>query len=163
MRRSVALAVAAGMLLVSASQASSDTIKSTTSMVHGDYDHWSVFATPGSGFKTKPLALQSKHDPKRALKSHSQLRTSRRNNWRRTIGGAALSMRGINCWVSVYPHPPVHPHAPSTPHWEGTSTDLPKCPPVSPVPLPAALPLFAGGLVLMGWMARRRRGQPLHV
>ena len=27
----------------------------------------------------------------------------------------------------------------------------------SAVPLPAALPLFAGGLGLMGWMARRRR------
>ena len=30
---------------------------------------------------------------------------------------------------------------------------------VTPVPIPAALPLFAGGLGLMGWMARRRRGQ----
>ena len=30
---------------------------------------------------------------------------------------------------------------------------------VSAVPLPAALPLFAGGLGLMGWLARRRRGQ----
>ena len=29
----------------------------------------------------------------------------------------------------------------------------------SVVPLPAALPLFAGGLGLLGWMARRRRGQ----
>jgi hypothetical protein len=162
MRKSVALAVAAGMLLVSASQASSDTIKSTTSMVHGDYDHWSVFAKPGSGSKTKPFALQSKFEPKRGLKSHSQLRTSRRNDWRRTIGGAALSMRGINCWVSVYPHPPKTSWRPET-HWEGTSTHLPKCPPVSPVPLPAALPLFAGGLVLMGWMARRRRGQSLDV
>ena len=27
----------------------------------------------------------------------------------------------------------------------------------SPIPIPAALPLFAGGLGLMGWMARRRR------
>ena len=32
----------------------------------------------------------------------------------------------------------------------------------SAVPLPAALPLFAGGLGLMGWMARRRRGQAAH-
>jgi PEP-CTERM motif len=33
----------------------------------------------------------------------------------------------------------------------------------APVPLPAALPLFAGGLGLMGWLARRRRKrrQPL--
>jgi hypothetical protein len=30
------------------------------------------------------------------------------------------------------------------------------------VPLPAALPLFAGGLGLLGWMARRRRGQAAH-
>ena len=29
----------------------------------------------------------------------------------------------------------------------------------APVPLPAALPLFAGGLGLLGWMARRRRDQ----
>ena len=33
---------------------------------------------------------------------------------------------------------------------------------ITPVPLPAALPLFAGGLGLIGWMARRRRGQPAH-
>lgn len=32
----------------------------------------------------------------------------------------------------------------------------------SAVPLPAALPLFAGGLGLLGWMARRRRGQAAH-
>jgi hypothetical protein len=32
----------------------------------------------------------------------------------------------------------------------------------APVPLPAALPLFAGGLGLLGWMARRRRGQAAH-
>jgi hypothetical protein len=32
----------------------------------------------------------------------------------------------------------------------------------SVVPLPAALPLLAGGLGLMGWMARRRRGQAAH-
>ena len=165
MRRSFALAAAAGMLLVSASQASSDTIKPTTSMIHGDYDHWSVFATPGSGFQTKPFALQIKSGLKRGLKSHNQLSASRRNNWRRTIGGAALSMKGINCWVSVYPHAPKTPSGPetkweTTSTWEGTSTQLPKCP---PVPLPAALPLFAGGLGLMGWMARRRRGQPLHV
>ena len=32
----------------------------------------------------------------------------------------------------------------------------------SAVPIPAALPLFAGGLGLMGWMARRRRGQAAH-
>ena len=31
--------------------------------------------------------------------------------------------------------------------------------PINPVPLPAALPLFAGGLGLMGWMARRKRKQ----
>ena len=30
------------------------------------------------------------------------------------------------------------------------------------VPIPAALPLFAGGLGLMGWMGRRRRGQAIH-
>jgi hypothetical protein len=30
------------------------------------------------------------------------------------------------------------------------------------VPVPAALPLFAGGLGLLGWMARRRRGQAAH-
>jgi hypothetical protein len=30
---------------------------------------------------------------------------------------------------------------------------------VAPVPLPAALPLFAGGLGMLGWMARRKRGQ----
>ena len=33
---------------------------------------------------------------------------------------------------------------------------------VNAVPIPAALPLFAGGLGLMGWMARRRRGQTAH-
>ena len=33
---------------------------------------------------------------------------------------------------------------------------------VAPVPLPAALPLFAGGLGLLGWMARRRRRQTAH-
>ena len=33
---------------------------------------------------------------------------------------------------------------------------------VAPVPLPAALPLFAGGLGFLGWMARRRRGQAAH-
>jgi hypothetical protein len=30
------------------------------------------------------------------------------------------------------------------------------------VPLPAALPLFAGGLGVMGWFARRRRSQAAH-
>jgi hypothetical protein len=29
------------------------------------------------------------------------------------------------------------------------------------VPLPAALPLFASGLVGLGWLARRKRRQPL--
>jgi hypothetical protein len=33
---------------------------------------------------------------------------------------------------------------------------------VSAVPLPAALPLFAGGLGLLGWMAKRRRSQAAH-
>ena len=28
---------------------------------------------------------------------------------------------------------------------------------VQPVPLPAALPLFAGGLGVMAWMAKRRK------
>ena len=32
---------------------------------------------------------------------------------------------------------------------------------VTPVPVPAALPLFAGGLGLLGWMARRRRAYAL--
>ena len=32
----------------------------------------------------------------------------------------------------------------------------------TPVPLPTALPLFAGGLGFMGWMARRRRSQAAH-
>lgn len=30
------------------------------------------------------------------------------------------------------------------------------------VPIPAALPLFAGGLGLLAWMARRRRSQAAH-
>lgn len=34
---------------------------------------------------------------------------------------------------------------------------------VTAVPLPAALPLFAGGLGLLGWMARRRRRQAAHI
>jgi hypothetical protein len=33
---------------------------------------------------------------------------------------------------------------------------------VAPVPIPAALPLFAGGLGLLGWMFRRRRAQAAH-
>jgi len=33
---------------------------------------------------------------------------------------------------------------------------------VAPVPLPPALPLFAGGLGLMGWLARRKRRQATH-
>jgi choice-of-anchor C domain-containing protein len=33
---------------------------------------------------------------------------------------------------------------------------------VEAVPLPAALPLFGGGLGLLGWMARRRRRQVAH-
>jgi hypothetical protein len=32
----------------------------------------------------------------------------------------------------------------------------------SPIPIPAALPLFAGGLGLMGWLARRKRRQAAH-
>jgi hypothetical protein len=32
----------------------------------------------------------------------------------------------------------------------------------APVPIPAALPLFAGGLGLLGWMARRKRSQAAH-
>lgn len=33
---------------------------------------------------------------------------------------------------------------------------------VAAVPIPAALPLFAGGLGVMAWMARRRRSQAAH-
>ena len=48
--------------------------------------------------------------------------------------------------------------------WEsGANTGYQLISETAAVPLPAALPLFAGGLGLMGWMARRRRGQPLYV
>ena len=57
------------------------------------------------------------------------------------------------------------PLSPRTAHWSLTFTNfdsVEQLQPTSPVPLPATLPLFASGLVGLGWLSRRRRKQSNH-
>jgi hypothetical protein len=67
---------------------------------------------------------------------------------------------GINGWTNLNPASAVWYS--QTGFFDTLTTSGEVSITASPVPLPAALPLFAGGLGLMGWMARRRREQPVH-
>ena len=68
-------------------------------------------------------------------------------------GGETLFFPGYKLVVDAL-LPPLGPVGPYTGSQKGELTAT-----VTAVPIPASLPLFAGGLGLMGWLAGRRRGQ----
>jgi hypothetical protein len=174
--RSMVLLIGAGVLLASASQASSDSVRS----LKKGLSSYHVFS--GSKAKAFPASSGSQRtslSTQKSVQSHLQQSVqSHRDGWRRLIKLGTKKTGGLGCWVVVHqptPAPetpgtnttettPDPPEIVSTPYVPDTTADDPLLPPgpetstpVAAVPLPAALPLFAGGLGLMGWMARRRR------
>lgn len=165
--RSLILLIGAGVLLASASQASSDPVRSLRTA-------FGYHAPSGSKAKTS-LGRHGFH-PKHATRPGRKSRQSHLDDWHRLIKLGAKKIGGPGCWVSVHQanpseNPGSNPEEPSDPAEVTTIPDVPtsdttaddplllgpETSSVTAVPLPAALPLFAGGLGLLGWLARRRR------
>lgn len=165
------LLIGAGVLLASASQASSDSVRSLKKGLS------SYHVSSGSKAKAFPASSGSKRTSPSTQKSvQSHLIRPPRDDWRRLIKVGTNKTGGLGCWVVVHQptpapetpgpteKPPDPPEVVWTPYVPDTPADDPLYPSgpetwtsVAAVPLPAALPLFAGGLGLMGWLARRRR------
>ena len=163
--RSIALFVGVGVLLASASQASSDSVKSLNA----------ALSYPASSGSKAKASIHGSSGSKNLTRSGQKLLQSRRGDWRRLIKFGAKKNGSPGCWVVLHQPTPategpvLDPNEedpdPTETTWIPDAADEPLLlsgpnteSRVAAVPILPALPLFAGGLGLTGWLARRRRG-----